>query len=135
MKKSPIIIFCMILAILLVPVYCSAYSTSYSFNTGSGGRAYLSGRDNGIYYSFTKGKNASLNLRNTEGSGNLYITLYRDNSLIGLGTMVGSKTWSTSPGTSKSFSFGIDKTYGKYYLFFKGSGSYATYSGEGTFSQ
>jgi hypothetical protein len=134
-RKFQFIFFISTLMLLLLSTTCFAYSTSYSFNTGSGGRAYLSGRDNGIFYSFTKGKTAQLDLSHTKGTGTLYITLYKNNSWIGNGTSMGSKTWSVEPPCYETFYWDIDETRDDYYLFFQGSGSYVQYQGSGTFTE
>ncbi len=119
--------------LLVFTSMCFAASTSYDFNTGDGGRAWLSGRDNGVFYSLTDGSH-TLSLTNSSGTGTLYITLYKDNSWFGLGQMMGTWTWNVSTGTNDSHNYSVDETRNDYYLFFKGSGSYVSYSGSGTFN-
>lgn len=126
----------MLLTVLTCGVYAASYSydTSWSFNSGSNGKAYLDGSSNGRYYSL-KAATAYLNLTDASNcaTGSYTVSLYKKGTLSN--TKIGSQKFTSSAGAYHSTSFDISTKSDKYYFFITGSGDYKQYAASGSFYQ
>lgn len=119
-----------ILTIGQISANAASQSFSFSFNSGGTGNAYVDGSSNGKFYSLSPSK-AYMNVSSFQAKGygsTAIVTLKRQQS--GFDANYGANSIS---GTG-TFSWNVDTTSGKYYLFARGDDIYTQYDVSGTIS-
>lgn len=135
-------LFMSFLVVFVFVITCTAtafavsYKTSWDFNSGYNGRGGVYGFKNDVYYNLGAGT-AYLDLIDDDSCavGQYTVSLYINDSWLGLGTYCGSDSFNSAPGREHFTSYSTPRSDSKYYFVVQGRGDYQEYAASGTFYQ
>lgn len=111
-----------------------SYTTSWSFQSGYNGSAYLDGSRNGVYYTLDAA-DAYLDLQDAYNCavGSYTVGLYKEGTFFN--TKIGSNTFNSAPFAVHQGTYSVTSAGNRYYFYIVGTGDYNRYAASGEFFQ